>query len=123
MLDKTFAERFAAEWIAAWNSRDLDRVLSHYTDDFEMSSPYIAQVAGEASGKLKARKLLALTGRALSILSPICTLSSFQLWLASGALLFTIGATAAWPLRFSSLVPTGKWLRLLRTMHCDPWLQ
>ena len=56
MLDKIFAERFAAEWIAAWNSRDLDRVLSHYTDDFEMSSPYIVQVAGEPSGKLKGKK-------------------------------------------------------------------
>jgi ketosteroid isomerase-like protein len=58
MLDKTFAERFAAEWIAAWNSHDLDRVLSHYADDFEMSSPYIAQVAGEPSGKLKGKKAI-----------------------------------------------------------------
>jgi hypothetical protein len=56
MLDKTFAERFATEWIAAWNSHDLDRVLSHYADDFEMSSPIIAQIAGEPSGKLKGKK-------------------------------------------------------------------
>ena len=56
MIDRKFAERFAAEWIAAWNSHDLDRVLSHYADDFEMSSPYIAQVAGEPSGKLKGKK-------------------------------------------------------------------
>ena len=56
MLEKTFAEHFATEWIAAWNSHDLDRVLSHYADDFEMSSPYIAQIAGEASGKLKGKK-------------------------------------------------------------------
>ena len=27
MIDRRFAERFAAEWIAAWNSHDLDRVL------------------------------------------------------------------------------------------------
>jgi hypothetical protein len=25
MLDNTFADRFAAEWIGAWNSHDLDR--------------------------------------------------------------------------------------------------
>jgi ketosteroid isomerase-like protein len=49
MLDKAFAENFAAEWIAAWNSHDLDRVLSHYAGDFEMSSPIIAQIAGEPS--------------------------------------------------------------------------
>jgi len=56
MLDKTFAERFATEWIAAWNNHDLDRILAHYADDFEMSSPIIAQVAGEPSGKLKGKK-------------------------------------------------------------------
>jgi len=56
MLDRVFAEHFAAEWIAAWNSHDLDRVLSHYADDFEMSSPIIVQIAGEPSGKLKGKK-------------------------------------------------------------------
>lgn len=56
MLDKTFADHFAAEWINAWNSHDLDRVLSHYVDNFEMSSPIIVQVAGEPSGKLKGKK-------------------------------------------------------------------
>lgn len=55
MLDKAFAERFATEWIAAWNSHDLDRILSHYADDFEMSSPLIAQIAGEPSGTLKGK--------------------------------------------------------------------
>jgi hypothetical protein len=58
MLDKTFADRFATEWINAWNSHDLDRVLTHYAEDFEMSSPYIAQVAGEPSGKLKGKKAI-----------------------------------------------------------------
>jgi hypothetical protein len=48
-----FAERFAKEWVAAWNAHDLDRVLSHYEDDFEMSSPIIGSLMGEASGKLK----------------------------------------------------------------------
>lgn len=55
MIDKAFAEHFAADWIAAWNSHDLARVLSHYADDFEMSSPYIVQIAGEASGTLKGK--------------------------------------------------------------------
>jgi hypothetical protein len=55
MIDRAFAEYFAAEWIAAWNSRDLDRVLAHYADDFEMNSPVIIQVAGEPSGRLKGK--------------------------------------------------------------------
>lgn len=51
-MDKAFAEHFAADWIESWNAHDLGRVLSHYTDDFEMSSPIIIQVAGEPSGRL-----------------------------------------------------------------------
>jgi ketosteroid isomerase-like protein len=51
-MDLKFATDFGAEWIAAWNAHDLDRVLSHYTEDFEMSSPKIVQIAGEPSGRL-----------------------------------------------------------------------
>jgi ketosteroid isomerase-like protein len=55
MMETGFAERFADEWIAAWNSHDLDRILAHYEDDFEMSSPVIPALAGEPSGKLRGK--------------------------------------------------------------------
>lgn len=68
MLDPTFAEHFAAEWIAAWNSHDLDRVLSHYSDDFEMSSPLIAKIADEPSCRLKGKRAVgAYWARALEL--------------------------------------------------------
>lgn len=54
-MDDGFAERFANEWIAAWNSHDLDRILAHYEDDFEMSSPIIRTLAAEPSGKLRGK--------------------------------------------------------------------
>ncbi len=56
MIDKAFAEGFAAGWIESWNTHDLTRILSHYTDDFEMSSPAIVKVAGEPSGTLKGKE-------------------------------------------------------------------
>jgi ketosteroid isomerase-like protein len=40
------AELFALEWIAAWNSRDLDRILQHYTDDVEITSPLAESFLG-----------------------------------------------------------------------------
>jgi ketosteroid isomerase-like protein len=46
MIDKAFADHFAADWIDSWNKHDLDRILSHYIDDFEMSSPVIIKVVG-----------------------------------------------------------------------------
>ena len=55
MIERAFAEQFAVEWIAAWNSHDLPAILSHYTEDFEMASPFIAQVMNEPSGKLQGK--------------------------------------------------------------------
>jgi len=54
-VDEAFAKRFAAEWIQAWNFHDVERVLAHYADDFEMSSPYIIEIAGEPSGTLRGK--------------------------------------------------------------------
>lgn len=55
MIDKPFADAFARDWIEAWNGHDLERILSHYADPFEMSSPVIIDVAGEPSGMLKGK--------------------------------------------------------------------
>ena len=52
MITKEFAEKFAQDWIGAWNSHDLNRILAHYRDEFVMSSPKIAAIAGEKSGTL-----------------------------------------------------------------------
>ncbi len=56
MLTKAIASHFADAWVAAWNARDLPRILAHYTDDFVMESPLIASVAGEASGMLRGKQ-------------------------------------------------------------------
>ncbi len=58
MIDSTQAIKFADHWIAVWNSHDLDEILSHYTDDFEMSSPVIASTMNEPSGKLKGKEAI-----------------------------------------------------------------
>ena len=64
MITKEFADHFVAEWLDAWNSHDVEHVLSHYTDDFEMSSAFIIQVAGEPSGKLKGKAAVGAYWRA-----------------------------------------------------------
>ena len=55
MLTKEKAQDFAQHWVAAWNAHDLDQVLSHYTDDFEMTTPLIASLMNEPSGTLKGK--------------------------------------------------------------------
>jgi steroid delta-isomerase len=40
--------RFAEEWVAAWNRRDVDAVLAHYADDAQFVSPVASAVVGRA---------------------------------------------------------------------------
>jgi len=56
MIDLEWAHEFANEWIEAWNSHDLALIFSHYTDDFEMSSPLIIERLQEPSGRLKGKE-------------------------------------------------------------------
>jgi ketosteroid isomerase-like protein len=59
MIDTAFAEHFAHEWVEAWNSHDLEAVLSHYSDDFEMSSPFIIAFSPESGGTLRGKEAVA----------------------------------------------------------------
>jgi len=37
-------EAFAKGWIQAWNQRDLEAILSHYTEDVEFQSPLVVKL-------------------------------------------------------------------------------
>ena len=55
------------KWIAAWNSRDLDRVLALYADYAEMSSPKIVALGFDAGGRLRGKdRLRAYWAKALT---------------------------------------------------------
>ncbi|MDJ0920358.1 MAG: nuclear transport factor 2 family protein [Henriciella sp.] len=46
-LSKALAESFADDWIQTWNSRDLDAILAHYSDDIVFHSPGISRILGD----------------------------------------------------------------------------
>ncbi len=50
--------RFAAEWYAAWDSADLDRILGHSADDLVFESPVIVAFNGDPRGGLQGRAAL-----------------------------------------------------------------
>ena len=41
-------EKFASEWIDAWNIRDIDLLVSHYTSDVRFVSPVAAERTGSS---------------------------------------------------------------------------
>jgi ketosteroid isomerase-like protein len=49
---------FAREWIEAWNSHDLDRILSHYAGEVEFISPFAVALAGASDGMIHGSEAL-----------------------------------------------------------------
>ncbi|MGH2415530.1 MAG: nuclear transport factor 2 family protein, partial [Brasilonema sp.] len=56
MIDIDFAQEFANHWVTAWNQHNLPGILSHYTEDFEMTTPMIQKVMGIESGTLQGKE-------------------------------------------------------------------
>ncbi|MCB1214526.1 MAG: nuclear transport factor 2 family protein [Deltaproteobacteria bacterium] len=50
------AKKFAKDWIEAWNSHDLEKILSHYSDDFEITTPMIKLTLGLDTGTLRGKE-------------------------------------------------------------------
>ena len=46
---------FALEWIDAWNSRNLDTIMSHYDDDVVLTSPVAAKLLNRPSGIVRGK--------------------------------------------------------------------
>ncbi len=46
---------FVAQWIDAWNARDIEAVLTHYADDVVFTSPtalrFVPETGGTVHGK------------------------------------------------------------------------
>jgi hypothetical protein len=45
-----FAHEFAANWAQSWNSHDIVAILSHYSDDFTITTPMAAKLVPESNG-------------------------------------------------------------------------
>lgn len=55
-FSKSEAMAFAEAWIAAWNAHDVDRVLSHYTDNFDFISPLAQELGFDPNGKVRGKE-------------------------------------------------------------------
>ncbi|MCW3462904.1 nuclear transport factor 2 family protein [Chitinophaga nivalis] len=59
---------FGQAWLDAWNSHQLDDILSHYADDVVFYSPFIQQVNNDPSGCIHGKTALrAYFSRALTV--------------------------------------------------------
>jgi len=89
MLTETEARQFAQHWILAWNSHDLDAILSHYGPEIVLTSPVAARLLNNPSGTVAGKEALrayfkrgleAYPGLAFELLDVMWGLSSVVLY-------------------------------------------
>jgi ketosteroid isomerase-like protein len=51
-------EEIINDWLDAWNSHDLDRIMQHYADDIEFTAQTVVTRWARANGKLKGKEEL-----------------------------------------------------------------
>ncbi|MBB6109162.1 SnoaL-like domain-containing protein [Mucilaginibacter lappiensis] len=51
-------QAIALDWIDAWNKRDIDRIMTHYTDDVVFYSLTVTKRWGIADGKIIGKEKL-----------------------------------------------------------------
>jgi ketosteroid isomerase-like protein len=50
--------KYAEQWIATWNARDVEAVLADYADDVVFTSPTAARVIPESGGTVEGKDAL-----------------------------------------------------------------
>lgn len=58
MLTKEYAHGLAEHWVQAWNSHDLDEIMSHYEEDVVLVSPVVADLLNDPFGVVKGKEAL-----------------------------------------------------------------
>jgi len=52
-MDQQQANAIAADWVEAWNAHDLERILAHYAETLEFTSPLVVERLGRADGTIR----------------------------------------------------------------------
>src|SRR5271169_6907684 len=56
MLSETEVRQFAHHWVASWNARDLDAIMSHYAPEVVLTSPAAAKLLNDPSGTVTGKE-------------------------------------------------------------------
>ena len=112
-MTETEAHQFAREWIAAWNSHDLDAIMSHYAPDVVLTSPVAARLLGDSSGRVAGKEaLLAYFRRGLEVYPHLTFTLIDVMWGISSIVLYYTNQNNTRTGEFMELTPGGKVLRV-----------
>ena len=104
----------ANHWVAAWNARDLDSIMSHYEDAVELTSPVAAQLLGTSDGKVVGKaNLKAYFQRGLEAYPELRFQLEDVLWGANSVVLYYTNQKGTRTGEFMELSAAGKVARVV----------
>jgi predicted ester cyclase len=113
-MTETQARNFALEWIAAWNSHDLEAIMSHYAPQVVLTSPVAARLLGEPSGMVVGSEaLLNYFQRGLQVYPNLAFTLLEVMWGVSSVVLYYVNQNNTNCGEFMELAPDGKVVRVV----------
>jgi hypothetical protein len=57
-MEEDFVRKFATDWVDSWNSHDIERILEHYSESVELTSPVAARLLNDPAGTVRGKTAL-----------------------------------------------------------------
>ena len=113
-VTKDEAWELANHWIAAWNSHDLDAIMTHYEDAIELTSPVAARLLGTPDGKVVGKaNLRAYFQRGLEAFPELTFHLEDVLWGLNSVVLYYTNQKGTRTGEFMELSAAGKVVRVV----------
>jgi ketosteroid isomerase-like protein len=113
-VTKDEAWNLANDWVAAWNAHDLDRIMTHYEDAVQLTSPVAAQLLGTPDGKVVGKaSLRAYFRRGLEAYPELHFRLADVLCGISSVVLYYTNQKGTRTAEFMEVSPTGKVARVV----------
>jgi ketosteroid isomerase-like protein len=113
-MTKEEAWKFANHWVEAWNSHDLEVILTHYDDAVELVSPVAVRILGAAEGKVTGKaNLQAYFRLALELYPELHFTLKEVFWGVNSVVLYYTNQVGTSTAEFMELLGTGKVARVV----------
>lgn len=113
-MTKDEAWTLANAWLTAWNSHDLDAIMTHYDDAVELTSPVAAKLLGRTDGKVSGKAdLKAYFRRGLAAYPELHFHLEDVLWGIGSVVLYYCNQNGTRTAEFMELSGTGKVARVV----------
>jgi predicted ester cyclase len=108
------ASQLANDWVAAWNSHDLDLIMGHYDEAVELTSPVAARLLGTADGKVIGKaNLRAYFARGLEAYPQLQFRLEDVLWGLNSVVLYYTNQKGTRTAEFMEISAAGKVVRVV----------